>query len=257
MRVFLALLALNFKDIASFRLDAFMKLAGYPIQFGLMMLLWTSLAKQGVKIDLNYLTTYYAISFALLAQYPFLRLAMKTQEVVMTGAYVRNLISGISLPLEDMAEFLAKSTWFNLFSIPCAVALSHGITGTDFDIGSFAGLVVTVILGGVIQALMWILVGLSAFWLVVNTGLVVAFQHLHRLLTGAVIPLSMLPRPVHELLLLTPFPYSLFLPVELYLTRGETFSVLISQQLGWIFVLALIVRLAYLRGINRGSGAML
>lgn len=256
MRVFLALLSINLKDLASFRFDAFTKLAGYPIQFGLLLVLWHRLAASGIDIDLTYLSSYYAISFVILAQYPFLRMAMEIQGIVMRGNYVKNMVSGVSLPSEFLAEYCVRALWFNLFSIPCAVALTHTVTDLQFSLVGFIGLFVTIFLGGLIQMLMWMLIGMTAFWIVVNTGLTVAFQHIQRLLTGAIIPLSMLPSAYENILFYSPFPYSLFVPVDTYLTDRSVFPWLMVRQVGWILALGASVIMVYRQGLKRTTGAM-
>lgn len=65
--------------------------------------------------------------------------------------------------------------------------------------------------------------------------------------TGAMFPLDMLPSIWQKVLLLTPFPYLLYVPLKIYL--GASFSLL--PQLIWVIILALLTQFIWNRGILR------
>lgn len=69
--------------------------------------------------------------------------------------------------------------------------------------------------------------------------------------TGAMFPLDMLPQFWQTLLLWTPFPYLLYVPLRIYLGVGETVSTYLFPQLIWAILLYLLARFIWKRGLLR------
>lgn len=257
IKCYLVLLHIFIKDIYAYRFDAFSKLFGYPIQFGLTLILWYSLSKGGADIDLQYMASYYALSFVLVNQYPFVRMAMSLQMTIANGNYVRNMISGISIITESLAEFWVKALWFNALSIPCAIALASITTGIEVNVVKVFGLITLILIGGTIQCLLWVCISMSAFWIIMNSGVAAMFQNIQRLATGAIIPLSLLPIGLANLLEKTPFPYSLYYPVQYYLDSSISFFEVAIPQLFWLCILFSVSHAIYLAGTNISEGSMI
>lgn len=68
--------------------------------------------------------------------------------------------------------------------------------------------------------------------------------------TGAMFPLDMLSAFWQRLLLWTPFPYLLFVPLRIYLGDLSTLSYLVAQ-LTWVILLYLLARFVWKRGLLR------
>lgn len=65
--------------------------------------------------------------------------------------------------------------------------------------------------------------------------------------TGAMFPLDMLPLFWQKIMLATPFPYLLFVPLKIYL--GEHYSLL--PQIIWVIILGLITKFIWQKGLLR------
>lgn len=65
--------------------------------------------------------------------------------------------------------------------------------------------------------------------------------------TGAMFPLDMLPDFWQKIVLMTPFPYLLYVPIKIYL--GNTYSLI--PQILWVVVLALVTKIIWQKGILR------
>ncbi len=68
--------------------------------------------------------------------------------------------------------------------------------------------------------------------------------------TGAMFPLDMLPEFWLNLLLWTPFPYLLFIPLRTYLGASLTAPHLLVQFV-WVLILALLAHLIWKKGLHR------
>ncbi|GAB4026004.1 MAG: ABC-2 family transporter protein [Candidatus Microgenomates bacterium] len=68
--------------------------------------------------------------------------------------------------------------------------------------------------------------------------------------TGAMFPLDMLSNFWQKVLLWTPFPYLLFIPLRIYLGSNETVIYLLGQAI-WVILLYLFARYVWQRGLLR------
>ena len=69
---------------------------------------------------------------------------------------------------------------------------------------------------------------------------------------GGVFPIDILPQVFQKILYLTPFPYLLFVPVEIYLGKfsvAQSFGMLFVGGI-WLFILVSAVRLLWSRGLK-------
>jgi len=65
--------------------------------------------------------------------------------------------------------------------------------------------------------------------------------------TGAMFPLDMLPEMWQKIMLLTPFPYLLYVPLKIYL--GQNISLI--PQFIWVIFLGLITKIIWQKGLSR------
>ncbi|MCI2424971.1 ABC-2 family transporter protein [Candidatus Acetothermia bacterium] len=97
------------------------------------------------------------------------------------------------------------------------------------------------------------LFSLSAFWLEEDTGLDYVLEYLVPILTGALIPLALLPEFVYQVASFLPFKYLLYFPIEIFLERitlSEIGYGLFTQIL-WIGVIYLLGAWVWRRGCRR------
>lgn len=100
------------------------------------------------------------------------------------------------------------------------------------------------------------IVGLSAFWFVDFWGLQQIIEVVIIILAGFVIPIEFFPDWLEKLSHLTPFPYMIYYPIlslqsKLPVLQGIN---VISVQIVWLGVLAVVYKLAWTRGIKKFTG---
>lgn len=69
--------------------------------------------------------------------------------------------------------------------------------------------------------------------------------------TGAMFPLDMLPMVWQKIMLLTPFPYLLYVPLKIYLGNDPTQILHLGVQLVWTIILYLLAKLIWQKGLLR------
>lgn len=71
-------------------------------------------------------------------------------------------------------------------------------------------------------------------------------------LSGALFPLDIFPQVVQKILLLTPFPYLLYFPVQIYLGKLDFASTVIGIliSLFWVFILNILLKTLWTKGLK-------
>lgn len=96
------------------------------------------------------------------------------------------------------------------------------------------------------------LIGLIGFWTPEVWAPRFIFTILLDFFSGGVIPLDVLPSPVYKLFQLTPFPYLLFNPINIWLGRASLLGAFASLAIVvfWIGIFYLIVQLVWQKGLR-------
>jgi len=112
---------------------------------------------------------------------------------------------------------------------------------------ALAFFVVAAIMGGIIYALVDLIISYSAFWLTENWYLPWIKNALFMLFGGTMLPLWFYPDWLLAICAVLPFQYSIFMPIGIYLGRvpvSDGFFVL-GMQLFWIIILFICERVVW------------
>jgi ABC-2 type transport system permease protein len=112
-----------------------------------------------------------------------------------------------------------------------------------------AGYLLSLVLAYVISVLIWMMVGLSAFWMMNAQGLRFLLATVQGFLAGALVPLWFLPGGLRTVLELLPFQGMAFLPLSIFV--GQTVGIGIVVSLGiqviWVVVLSFLAAFVWRR----------
>jgi len=123
------------------------------------------------------------------------------------------------------------------------------------DAVTFAWFALSVVLTALLQFFLSYTMALLAFWVSeVSTFIFIVFAFEY-LAGGHLFPLDILPPTLTRVLMLTPFPYQLFFPVQIYLGRATDAALYLglAVQAGWVLIMFAAARLVWSRGIRRYS----
>jgi viologen exporter family transport system permease protein len=129
------------------------------------------------------------------------------------------------------------------------------IGGLSAPAGLAAGLLypVALLLGGLLNALLSLLVGLSAFWTVDNGGLATLFRFVATFLAGASVPLTFFPPALQAVAGALPFRFIVYEPAAIYIgqVHGPAVFEAFLRALIWIVVVGVLVALVWRRAFRK------
>lgn len=113
-----------------------------------------------------------------------------------------------------------------------------------------------IILAFITELFLSFLIGLIGFWTIEVGGLYSTINRLTKFFSGGYFPLSLLPLGIVQASFLLPFAYSFFVPAQLYLGKINIQTGLqgIMVQIGWIFLLYLLIKMVRKKGLRVYEG---
>ncbi|WP_436530662.1 ABC transporter permease [Actinoplanes sp. HUAS TT8] len=164
----------------------------------------------------------------------------------------------VSRPLGYPGQMLALQTGQSLIQIVVLliVAPVAGLLGgLSAPAGAAAGLLypVALLLGWVLNALLTLLIGMTAFWTVDNLGIAVLYRFVAAFLAGASVPLIFFPGPLRAIAEALPFRFVVYQPAAIYIGQirpAEAFSGF-GLALVWIVVLSGLLALVWQRSLRK------
>jgi ABC-2 type transport system permease protein len=123
------------------------------------------------------------------------------------------------------------------------------------DAFTFAIFLVSLALTALLQFFISYALAMLAFWfLEISTFIFIVFAFEY-LASGHLFPLDVLPGPVKQVLFFTPFPYQLYLPIQIYMgkTGGADLWRGLFIQIGWVLAAYGLSRYMWRRGVKKYS----
>jgi ABC-2 type transport system permease protein len=120
---------------------------------------------------------------------------------------------------------------------------------------TFAIFLVSLVMTALLQFFISYAMAMLAFWfLEISTFIFIVFAFEY-LASGHLFPLDVLPAPVKQVLFFTPFPYQLYLPIQIYMgkTAGADLWRGLFAQFGWVLAAFAMARFMWRRGVKKYS----
>ncbi|MBI4426446.1 MAG: ABC-2 family transporter protein [Candidatus Kerfeldbacteria bacterium] len=116
--------------------------------------------------------------------------------------------------------------------------------------------IVFVLLGSVLHFLLFGLFAMFAFWSEQTWGERFLLRIIGELAAGVIIPLSLLPNVLYQVVLWLPFKFFAYIPMQLYLGKLSAVTVTneLLQLVAWIIVLGSAVWITWRRGLRAYAG---
>ncbi len=259
MKKYLTLFKLSFQQELAYPINFVMWRIRNVIQIFLVFFLWDTVFSDPGKIIFGYdkakILTYV---FGLVIVRPIV-LSAKSLEI------------GGEISRGDLSNFLLKPIsyfkfWFtrdiaskalNLVFAFAEVTILLVILKPPFffqvDILYLIAFVLSLALAVVLYSLLVFAFSLITFWNPEQAG---GFYFLLFLFTdflgGGMLPLDIFSEQLQKFMYITPFPYLLFMPLQIYLGKVnllETGTILVAS-LSWIVVLVFVIKLAWIKGLQ-------
>jgi ABC-2 type transport system permease protein len=201
--------------------------------------------------------TAYFIMVLLVSNLTFIWHMWEFEWRIRTGAFSPLLLRPIHPIHNDVSENLSFKLIGLVGIIPAAVLLGV-IFNADFGgttlfhlVAFIPALLFAMILRFVVE---WTL-ALAAFWLTKVSAMNNLFDVMFLFLGGQFAPLEVMPDWIRTLALLSPFPWSIFFPIEVALGRRDGGEILVgyAAQLGWIAIAGAVLALVWRRATRQYS----
>ncbi len=123
------------------------------------------------------------------------------------------------------------------------------------DLGVFSLVLVSLLLTALLQFFISYAMAMLAFWLLEISTLIFILYAFEYLASGHLFPLDVLPPGLKQVLFLTPFPYQLYFPIQIYMGKiaGVDLWRGLAVQLGWVLLAYQFARFMWRRGIRKYS----
>lgn len=248
----------SFQEYFSYRLNLWFEVAGGIVFILVTIWLWISITNDGVLLS-GYsqaqLVTY-LIGAGIITSYFFL---------TSQGDEINNDIHQGSLSALLVKPFNTLAYWFVRDQARKLVTALFGSIGIGLIAWHYLDHLVVpsspvvwlltfvaIIFGGILHFMLFSTVALLGFWTDQTWGERFFIRVISELASGMLIPLTMLPFVVKEISLALPFKFFVYVPMQIFLERYSVHAALVelSQLCAWIVICALLMRLAWVRGVK-------
>lgn len=99
------------------------------------------------------------------------------------------------------------------------------------------------------------LIGFVAFWLEETWSINISVRFISAFFSGSIIPLDLYPELMSKILLWTPFPYLIYIPVRVLMGEPVDVAFSLFVLFIWILILFFCVQLVWKKGLKLYTGA--
>lgn len=257
-RNYVAVAAISFAERIAYRGEALIALAVAAARIGLAAILWGAVfadlgvAERGGEaafavsgFTLPMMLTYYLIAAFLRAFNQSDGLVWEFAAEIRAGTFGKYLVR----PVDPLHWFLSSAAGRTLFHAGLALAAAGIVfamgrgTFTAPDPVGLALMIPVALLGLSALALLDFMTALLAFRFMDISAFHMVKGNLVELLSGALVPLAVMPGWAQAICAMTPFPALISLPAELWLGRGrESFGPALLGLIAWNVALYILAR---------------
>ncbi|OGD67892.1 hypothetical protein A3F08_03230 [Candidatus Berkelbacteria bacterium RIFCSPHIGHO2_12_FULL_36_9] len=249
----------NLETHLEYRLNLFLQTIGVLIFFIGLIILWTAIYNGKTTIGdftLNEMITYLFLSGIIYGYGLYTSAGDEMDFWIKWGTLSPWLTKPFSVPIYWFIFDLTRR-FFNLIAGLIAFFILFIFISKylilDVSILTVFLVFFTMILGGILSYLIFYPISLLAFWIEQTWGIRFVLRTIVNLFTGAIIPLSLLPGLLQKIILVLPFKYIIYFPVQIFLGKIPTSQIVyeIMIELVWILLLLTISIIVYNNGVRR------
>lgn len=247
---------IQFRTALTYRADYLINFVGILVMVYLLRVVWTAVYDGRATVDGVPLATIIAYSTLAVVQYAlfnpwnFSQIPQRVREGKVAVDLLRP-VGFVSQAFAGQAGVTVALLPLMVLIMPLAILL--GGMAPPAGASAVFGYVASLTLGYVISAQIAVVVGCLAFWTTELTGIFIIFRTTSQFLSGAMVPLWVMPDWLATVAQLLPFQATAYTPTAIYLGRltGTDMAVAVAVQAAWIAVVALIARLVWSRAVRR------
>ena len=240
------------RQVTNYRFEVWLGTVTRFIGLGGLLILWTIIYKENKQFNVREIVSYLLIANsvreAVDAQH--MKLSKEFITEIKQGTISSHLLRPINTKLFFYFRFFGNRSINLLFDL---FLFSVGlIINPPKNILGLILFLVSVIIAIGMAYCFNVLVGMLAFWTTEASGMRNVVNHILKVFSGALIPLSYFPDITKNFILLLPFPVLSYLPAMFISGNGATFENIRSLlfSLVWLIILIPIINWLWLKGIK-------
>lgn len=265
MKIFFAMIKLNFKIMLQYKWSFAISLICDPIVMLIYIALFSSIfAYNKTSLILGYNLAqmiWYFTGIAFVWNFIWNATDSNLAERIISGDMAISLLKPISMMKYELANAIALRMASIMFEfIPGFFIYSLFFYPNFLTVASFSKFLLVVILSFTLLFLINFLIGLSAFIIQSNYSVQGIKSVLICFTAGAYIPLEFFPEWLKRISSILPFQYLVYWPIQFFLNKESTRSIepllqTIGMQLFWIFALYLLAAYCWKKAIRKFGAA--
>ncbi len=249
LKKYAKIFTIGLSDAFAWRASYFMYALTLSCGVGALIMFWMAVYKDGNQIgtfSLEQLVIYY-IAGAVIHVIFDRGFSWDIMTMTTTGALSQYLIKPISFFNYRLAQELgSKAAMLLIYGIPTITAAVIFRDYLPHDGVTWALIFASLTLGFVLQYFVGFIFGIAAVWFEQPYVTIIVFHAVSSMLSGQLIPLSLMPPWLHTIATHSPFPYLIGIPLQLILGQRTSISPTeLWVGILWLFVLAFSCRLIW------------
>jgi ABC-2 type transport system permease protein len=237
-----------FLKILAYRLRYFTGIVTYFVNVSVYYFIWKAIFSANASVagyDLAQMVTYVTVGWIVRSFY-FNNVDREMATEVLEGKIAMSLIRPVDTQLMYLSQTVGEACFRALlFTAPISVVLAfvYPILPPPSLTAAFLFLI-SIGLALLIFTMINFFVGTMALHIYSIVGVIRAKYFIVEFMSGLLIPLTFFPHKLQRILMLLPFPYISFTPLEIYLGRVQGAAALraLTLQAGWVLVLYTVGR---------------
>lgn len=244
------------QSLITYRFNLVFGIVGALVQIYLLRIVWHSVyhgrgSVNGVTLDVQ-------VAYSSLAALQSWLLNPWTLSDVPQRVRDGTIAMDLLRPVRFLPQAFASQVGSTLAMLPFAVIalpfaiLVGGAVGPSSSI-AFLGYVAGILTGFLVSTLANLAMSMVTFWTLEVGGILMTYRMVQQFFSGALVPLWFMPGWLHGIASALPFQSAGYTPLAIYLGRvsGGKAVELLAEQVGWIVVLCLLLRLIWSRALLR------
>lgn len=245
------LLKIELKMMAAYRFEMAITVIVAPVSLIVFYFLWQAIyTNTGVDIirgfTFHQLITYYVVGWIIgVLTYTHVEDALSYE--VRKGLIIKDMLKPVNYIIAHFFYTIGHRAYAAVIEAIPILIIGFVFFRVQFNLLYFALFLLAVVFALILIYLISALVGMTAFWIVYNRGVIKLKRILITFLSGAILPLTFFPYWFQNLSHFMPFQYLTFIPINIWLakyTLPKTFQ-LLGIQIIWIIIFYFIVNLVW------------
>lgn len=248
---YLAMFVVGLKNTLAYKADFLMTLVSRFAQAGLLIFVWTAIYHFTNTSSILGITlpTMYVYFFLVYAFRSVINMGMPEviQQDILEGSVAAAYTRPVRYPLQAFMNSFSDDLLSVLVAMLPLLAIAYVIYGVPVSPATVALIAVELAIGYTLVTLIGFLIGMLAVKITYIYGIIEASWSIIILLGGGILPLTLFPRTVMHVLMLTPFPIMLYVPAATFLGMMSSSEIAssIAIALAWIATLSVIATVAW------------